>query len=163
LKKKEKKAGDEPATAKTRLLPGPVCEAQLCLACRVVVEEFGAALIRSVPDERFEYVHQVVQEDFCSSSGINSRFGPIVRDVCTSLLSNQMYSRLLVHAFEGDVKEDWTEVFNVTSEGIKTKQRDVCISAGACLPRDFVYIREPLTVEEADWTNQCAVCRAVTT
>lgn len=166
MKKKEKedkKAGDEPGTSKSRLLSGPVCETQLCLACRVVVEEFGNALIRSIPDERVEYVHEVAQKDFCSSSGLNSRFGPIVREVCSSLLSNQMYSRLLIHAFEKDVKENWTDDLNITPDSIKAKQRDVCVSAGACLPRDFVYIREPVTVEEADWTSECTVCRAVTT
>jgi hypothetical protein len=44
-----------------------------------------------------------------------------------------MYSRLLVHAFEADIVEDWAENVNVTTEGLLAKSKEVTFTISITL------------------------------
>lgn len=77
--RQEKEAQRELVKPKYRL--GADCETLICGACKAVVEEFGYAVAKAVPDPNIKYIDQVT-EGFCSIKPITLKYREIVADMC---------------------------------------------------------------------------------
>ncbi len=77
--RQEKEAQRELVKPKFRL--GADCETLVCGACKAIVEEFGYAVAKAVPDRNIKYIDQIT-EGFCFTKQISLKYREIVSDLC---------------------------------------------------------------------------------
>lgn len=98
LKAKE----EEEKRTKIKYPQGSDCETLVCGSCKLVVEEFGQALLRAIDDPRYEYMYDVASDSFCEKVIVN-KYSPIVVQMCGILVDEDKgYREALVKPFEDD-------------------------------------------------------------
>lgn len=91
---------------------GASCERRICVSCRIIVEEFGLAVIAAVTDPKIEQVGDLAAEEgqFCNRPELYMQYGPQVYDTCRIIMRAESstgtdsagggYRQALVTSFE---------------------------------------------------------------
>lgn len=133
------------------------CEAQICMACKSVVDEFAEKVHKHIDNSDVEYLYDLIdfKQPFCESPQIVQRYVPVVRNVCEKLMSEDSGHRdMFIRPFEED--SDWAGVRSAYS--LLPKKEQICVQSGMCDPVAFEFEILP----EHDWgSDRCFVCHAL--
>jgi len=133
------------------------CEAQICMACKLVVDEFADKVFKNIDNSDVEYLYDLVdfKQPFCESPEIIQRYTPVVKNICEKLMYEDSGNRdYFIRPFEEDT--EWTNVRN--AETLLPKKELICLNTGMCDPEAFEFEILP----EHDWgSDQCFVCHAL--
>lgn len=134
------------------------CEAQVCMACKSVVDEFADIVHRNIDNTEVEYLYDLVdlnQKPFCQSPQIVQRYTPVVGHICEKLMMEETGNRdMFSRPFEEDT--DWHRV--KSPETLLPKKELICVQSGMCDPVSFEFEIAP----DQDWgSDQCFVCHAL--
>lgn len=162
---------------------GPTCEDRICYSCRIVVEEFGLAVLRAVRDPKYRYIMDVADDGFCNSRDIYLKYKEQVYDMCNIIVkANKDYKDFLVASFEEEdlkvvdattkplpgTKDKYAHYWDYLSKNIAAqtaflheRKRNVCIALGACSSSDFEIATTAVYRQQEFWNETCFVCQAV--
>lgn len=137
---------------------GAPCEAQLCGACKALVEEFTELLHAQRPrQQQPAYLSPLLDEAFCASQGVAAKYTPLVAEVCALLLPGSLrgFREAFVWAFAGSPVGAAT-----SAAAIFARKEQVCSAVGACQPADFSYSPLLANASASGGAEQrCMVCQ----
>jgi uncharacterized protein YaaR (DUF327 family) len=133
------------------------CEAQVCMACKLVVDEFAERVFKYIDNTEVEYIYDLVdfKQPFCESPEIVQRYNPVVQNICEKLMNEDSGNRdFFTRPFEED--SEWSKARS--AESLLPKKEHICINTGMCDSVAFEFEILP----EHDWgSDQCFVCHAL--
>ncbi len=155
--RKDKEAAKEAARGSFQL--GSTCEGIVCTSCKVLVEEFGGAVIAGVSNPDFAYVEDVLPP-FCNRKEVQQRYIDLVGGMCESIVKERVgYKEAFLLPFEQD--SVWTAAAMATS--IMNKKKKVCSDIGACQAGHFQVALSSQDPKKKHWDDKCYVCQAFAT
>ena len=159
---------------------GASCESRACTSCRIVAEEFGAAVFAAVSDPLVLQVGDLAGVKFCNLPQIYLKYGAQVYDVCRLMMRDNGYRWALVTSFEqadqkalalleaqkqqapANPRRYWDFIADYLDEYLFLRQEQVCVGIGACGSADLGVNTEARAraLEQQSWNVSCFVCQA---
>jgi hypothetical protein len=144
-----------------RVLLGPDCTSITCSACRSVVREFGAAVLRERSNEEYLYIDDVAST-FCESRELSLVGTEVTLNMCETLLSTRNRDSFLL-SFDDVVEKRAYGTIERNKKEILALESQICVAAGACMTEDVTLSLVPATDDQKDWTPDCFFCSAFAT
>ena len=84
---------------------GPNCEDRICSSCKIIVEEFGNAVIKAITNVKYKYVMDILEDNFCGQRDIQMKYKPQVFDLCKHIVKTKDYKDTFINEFEEEPKK----------------------------------------------------------
>ena len=159
---------------------GPNCEDRICTSCKIIVEEFGSAVLKAITNPKYKYVMDILEDNFCNQRDIQMKYKAQVHDLCKLIVKTKDYKDTFINAFEEEdldivqlinkissskpnqiAPRYWDVVMQYSEDYIQKKKVHICNTISACTPSDFeIPLTSNIRVQEF-WNESCFVCNYV--